>query len=287
MSHSPDLMLKRELLRVPQSADVSLDAGNIVWPAHLYERYRQRRPPGDLLLQFVALHDQNEDAFLRFARTYGCLELCSEHEMPACHYWDCPASGCESVARWRALSEQAFSILEIRDVLKEGGVASAKSWAAALEIAEFVQGPLSWPWRARLRAKELRSCKKYGMKELGRAVQAWLEIARIGPAIIWDEEHKQHLIELRPADHPGSNLFVYLTWELMREACGIARIGICSSCKQPYSRGRKGSNAAGRNYCSNCGRKAAVRLATQRWRERQGMVRGKGNQNSAKKKRSE
>ncbi len=272
-------------LVVPLAADLTIDGDVITWPDPLrYKRYRERTAPPDLLLRFFELRDKSEGAFLRFAQTYGCLSLCVDHELPCSHYWDCSPSGREPVEKWRQFSKAVHAMLQIRDALTEGRVPESADWQSALGIAREFTGPLSWATFKLRSIRDLRRVKKLGYVELGHCVQTWLESVNIMPVALWDQEHNEYQLQLGPADRGYPNLFAHLSWELMREVCGIQRIGICSACKQPYSLGRRRPSKGRKNFCRECGRTAAVRLATQRWRESKYIVSEKEDRHGEKKR---
>lgn len=263
--------LKWTRLLVPEASDISLEAGEIVKrDRRSYASYREVPAPKDLLVKFVALRDQPEQAFLRFARRWGYLALC-HHALPASHYWDCPISLREPVEAWRALSEQAYAILNLRDALNRKQPRSDADWSLALTLAADCW--FMWA-RQRRSGRDPRRYRNFAHKELGHCVQAWLSAAHIGPHIVWDAGQGIYQLPLGPSDKETA-LFAHLAMQLMLAVADIERLALCSGCGKGY-RPEKRPAESRRSFCTQCGKRAATRLAVRGFRERQKLKLRKG-----------
>jgi len=248
--------------------DITLTDGMLAWQLRL-DSYREIRPPKGLLLRFIGLHDKGARAFLRFAQNWGVLGLC-EHGLPATHDPYCSMSQREPVERWRSLSVQARAILNLRDTLNRGGrpSASTSDWDLALSFAAH----LGDAWAKTL--TELTASGASGLyrgfhqNELSQCVQAWLDAARIGPRVTWNRQEKHYQITLKPSQFWRPNLFAHLAMELMLAVADVERLAICSGCGGAYTPSGKRPAECKRSFCVSCGRKASVRLAVRRFRER-------------------
>ncbi len=283
-------------LLVPQTDDLTLQDHAICWPdPQRYKNYRKRPVPKDLLDRFLKLRDRSETRVLEFARQYGTLNLCSRHQLPLGHSqdWDCSPSGHEPVEQWCGFAKQAYCILQIRDALKEPRAPTAAEWLLALGMAEGDAGVWSWAGRVR-RGTDLRRFKRFGYRELGVCVQAWLDAAQIKPTIFWDSQYSQFQIELRPANYGFPNLFTELAWQLIHAVTGKEKLQICAGCGEPFVPGRKKPGKDRRSFCRKCGLKAKNRQAQQRFRDKLQRLRegkagkhdGKGRSTTSKKTRA-
>jgi len=252
-------------LTVPESRDIALKDGLIVWRVTSPLSYRRVAVPKGLLARFLRLAEQKESAFLRFAQKWGCLALC-EHGLPATHYYSCSLSLHEPVEQWRIFSREAHAILRIRDYLNRGERAGPADWI----LAHGMSARLGWRWAANFLAFATpRASRVLGRNELSQCVQAWLDAADIRPRLTWSERENSYQISWEPSKPWYPNLFAHIAMELMLSVANVERLAICSGCGIPYPSSRKKRPAESRrSFCPDCGRKAAVRLAVRRFREK-------------------
>ena len=146
-----------------------------------------------MLDEFLHLCDAEDEAILKYARTWGVLELC-RHNLPSCHEFSlgdrlrlpaplsakpqtgrtgpaddprqCPPLGREPLATWRFFSGQAKALLNIAADLHRIGLGEREDWAKLLR--EGVT-PVQSLGAQRLCVRDV--------------IEDWLKLGRIKPAI--------------------------------------------------------------------------------------------------------
>ena len=218
--------------------------------------------------EFLQLRDAEDEMILKYARTWGVLELC-RHNLPSCHEfsldiplrlpdhlptsdrpqgWNqndprqCLPLRREPLTTWRFFSAQATAILNIAANLQSVRLGEDTDWAILL--SEGIA-----PARS-LNAQKL--CVRH-------AIEGWLKLGRIKPAI---DDLTGGLI------WTGADLFGELAVQIALAA--EARDGqvFCVACGKPYEPKRRVIRR-GFNYCpaAKCQREAAAKRA-QRYRDR-------------------
>ncbi len=221
-----------------------------------------------ILDEFRNLCDAGDEAILRYARTWGVLELC-RHNLPSCHEfslhvplrlpdplptsdksqgWNpndprqCVPLRREPLATWRFFSAQARALLNIAADLQSVQLGDDSHWTMLL--SEGIA-----PARS-VDAQRLL---------LRHVIEGWLKLGRIKPAI---DDLTGGLT------WTGADLFGELAVQIALAA--EARDGqvVCVSCGKPYEPKRRVIRR-GFNYCpaTKCQRAAAAKRA-QRYRNR-------------------
>jgi hypothetical protein len=260
---------------------------------------RFRVPTSRLLADFVTLTDPVKTTqLLMFARRWGPLRLCREHQLPAGHArrpgqpWcdldhvdavqlsdeqrrELSAFGnelvyAESLNAWRKFAAEARALLRLADELRNGHLGRPDDWRVAYERTGRVA---PW-WRRDLdqRSADFRGQLKAERNRLMANVREWLELGRVGPWPVWTDAGPQ--LEFGGGAillHGGGELFAALAWQL---ALGIGRrdrrSAICSGCGEPYSPQRYPSGTY--HYCPQCKRNGVAERDRKR-RQRAGRAR--------------
>jgi DNA-directed RNA polymerase subunit RPC12/RpoP len=199
-----------------------------------------------------------------FARTYGVFRLCRNHRKPWSHNppvtdpdfeasWGClewqGGEGEERVAEWLYYVEQAKAILHMARRLFTGrwsdSLAESPQWSV---IAEYPLEPND--------AQDARDT-------IGFAVELWLALGNVRPSLRWTGDAVQFGFD------PGRlGLFGVLALQLATEVASARALYVCDNCGKPYARIRRLPKPGQRNFCPECGQKAAALWASRRYRER-------------------
>ena len=226
-----------------------------------------------ILDSFVKI--RGEDDVLRFAEQFGPLRLCP-HNLPWTHeretvFFDLrPEDGeChgavspESLAAWFQWVETARAILTIAAELHQGRVPNREVWETASQILNprYQEEPEDWP---NARDPQQFDLARLYCADLG---WAWMDLANIKPKLDWGDGIQAPRLYLWPIPFAFGALGLQLAQAVTRSH-GLA---ICSGCGNPYVRSRTRPQAGRRNYCPDCGTRAALRDAQ---RERRAKQRG-------------
>ena len=256
LSGKVDRPLKPGLLVVPK--EIVIEGDILLWGL----AGRPVQPPSDLLERFLALSTPNDEvnSILRFAQRFGVFGFC-EHDLPACHNWlpggkafgvkpcwppKCERNGVpyyyENLERWRSLARGAQALLNVAAAVHAGKTGRSEDWVAA----DPARGSPSKPTEARER--------------LVWRVGDWLKIGRV-------EVGFGHDFEIALQFGAPFGLFGALAVRLMLAIARSEGLAVCSSCRRSFiPKRRPDQNRL--SFCQECGRKAAVRLAARRCREK-------------------
>jgi hypothetical protein len=245
-------------------------------------------PAPRLVDHFIRLADAPEEEILGFARRWGVLDLCS-HGLPLVQplldqegWWDhgepppcAPLKwkpqglapelsgiliGRERLAHWRQWARRARALMRIAAALEANRPVNAEDW---LEIQ--LEGTTPQEVEADLehiaREDPLQSDAR---SDLYGAVNRWVEIGRVGPALI---AHPGHPPVVRFTSAPLKNLFGMIGLQIMMRVSRVGSMAICSNCGRLYKPDRLPTRAR-QNFCQDCGRPVAVRMAGRRRMER-------------------
>lgn len=227
----------------------------------------------------------------RFARRYGVLEFC-EHRLPASHNprpvsmpliglvsspsvwipveagmarergflieergerpW-CEPIGIEAIEDWLFWARMAGSILNVAVAVRDNRPTSAEDWTAILteekNAPRLVETLVSQRWVAQV--------------YLAQAVNLWLRIADVRPALSWP------IGTNRPSLEFPTIQFGVLGVQLMTAITGAQSLTVCDGCGRPYVREGRRPQAGRANYCSVCqGNKVPDRDRQRRRRDR-------------------
>jgi hypothetical protein len=231
-----------------------------------------------MLDEFLRLCHAGDEAILKYARTWGVLELCC-HNLPSCHEFSlserlrlpapllakrqpgragpeddprqCPPLGREPLATWRFFSGQANALLTIAADLHRIGLGEREDWAKLLrDGVTAVQTPGAQ-----------RLC-------LGDVIEDWLKMGRIKPAI---DDLTGGL------NWTSADLFGELAVQIALAAKSRDGQAFCIVCGKVYEPKRRVIRR-GFNYCpdAKCQKVAAAQRAKQ-YRDRQHLaVHGSG-----------
>jgi len=222
--------------------------------------------PRNLLLQFVTL--KNAKDVLRFARRYGSLSLC-KHGLPYTH------------SQFRLLLEQPKFCRELEYQPIEVWLTWARKLNAGLMLAydlhrgvhgnrqnwELVFADTGW------------LDQDYCLSDLGGY---WQQSEHVTAERVWLEDLTNRYIQIAcvrlhfsflgddfnetpPKIGFAGNLFGMLAIQFIHAVSNTDGPAICSSCGVAYFPDRR-PKANQNHYCTTCGRKAAVRDASRRFR---------------------
>lgn len=261
-------------LRVP--AVIGNNGGLLIWRWDNMVERNPLRPEAHgfgLLSEFVNLAEAPVETILAFARKWGVLEICL-HGLPCTHnlrhgftlsgrfcmplpYLDTD-DFMEPIPYWHYYARQMRSLLNVAVRLKQGQPGLAEDWKILVD-----PGPGQDP-----RGKAALFTSFYGRAveedRLGvrKMLDRWLSMGDVRPNLVWDEEQCSVSFD--------NTLFGMLAMQLMLEICSSGGIAFCSGCGKSYSPKRRRPKVGQRNYCRECGKKAAWRdaKATERRRKR-------------------
>jgi len=222
-----------------------------------------------LLDEFILLCDAEDEAILKYAQTWGVLELCG-HNLPSCHEFSlgaplrlpsllskpqagihrwfhedprqCAPTGREPLTTWRFFSAQAKALLTIAADLQRAKLGNHEDWAKLL--------------RDRVAPARSLVAHRTCMRD---AIEGWLKLGRIKPTI-------DHLtIGLT---WTGADLFGELAVQIALASKAMDGQVLCVACGKEYQPKRLVIRR-GFNYCPRikCQRQFAAQRA-QRYRAR-------------------
>jgi hypothetical protein len=231
-----------------------------------------------ILDEFLHLCDADDEAILKYAQTWGVLELC-RHNLPCCHEVSlgerlrlpapmlvkpqtgragpaddprqCPPLGREPLATWRFFSGQAKALLTIADDLHRIELAKREDWAKLLRDGVT---PVQTPGAQRLCMRDV--------------IEDWLKLGRIKPAI---DDSTGGLT------WTGADLFGELAVQVALAAKSRDGQAFCIVCGKAYEPKRRVIRR-GFNYCpdAKCQKVAAAQRAKQYRNRKRMAVHGSG-----------
>jgi len=232
-------------------------------------RRRAEQAGRGVLDEFILLCDSNDQAILKYAKTWGVLELCA-HNRPSCHEFSigaplslppaipkppagirrwfhedprqCCPTGREPLATWRFFSEQARALLNIAADLHRARLGSAEDWRKLLRDRVMPAGSLE--------------AHRSGLRD---AIEAWLKLGRVKPTI---DDITTGLT------WTGADLFGEIAVQIALAAKAMDGQVLCVACGKEYQPKRLVIRR-GFNYCPKvkCQRQAAAQRA-KRYRDR-------------------
>ncbi len=285
-----DRPLGEDLLEVPE--EVEVHGEDLVWKnrvRHETEVSALGKPsvqPGRTLLwDFIALADGPPERILKYARKWGVLNACKDHNLPASHGplpYDTGAGRCvprnqrvgdwleccEPLAVWWNFAREARALLKVAAQLHLGKKGEKADWQQALA---------SWePYGRRIWETFQDSYKRpsppypveVGRMSIANHVNWWLGLADVRPLFAWSHFDPAFVSLGGTGIKLGhrQQLFGAIAVQLMLAISRSDGLAICSSCATPYFPKRR-PRPGQRNYCTgpSCGRKAADRDAHRRY----------------------
>lgn len=196
----------------------------------------------DLLGRFVRLAGEEAEAYVRYARRFGLLDLC-KHALPHLHPSDgaCVRLEHEPLRWWRLWSERARATLAVATKLHQGEPGRDGDWS--ILTAE------EWPGREIglfARNVELGKDLATDREALGHKLDDWLQVAGARVAAAWHPEEERPFLELG-----GHGLFENVARELVLTVSKLDGLAVCDGCGNPYSPERK-PRPDRNNYCERC-----------------------------------
>lgn len=240
----------RTLQAEPEAELVDTEAGA---PALIRGgEYEIREASGqeDLLGRFVRLTEKDAEAYVRYAREFGLLDLC-EHALFHMHPSDgaCARLDREPVPWWRLWSKRARATLAVATNLHQGKPGRESDWS--LLAADEWPGRELGLWFLAEGSVELGSDLATDREALGVKLDDWLRVAGARVAVGWDPEEARPFLDLG-----GTGLFQNVARELVLTVSKLDGLAVCDGCGNPYSPERK-PRADRHNYCEPC-REAGV-----------------------------
>jgi len=268
--------------------DVRLQEGQLVWKEAppkrignhwifdgeiareaIVARHQAEQGGRGILDEFIMLCDGDYEAILKYAQTWGVLELCA-HNLPSCHEFSlgaplrlpppirkphagirrwfhedprqCAPTGREALATWRHFSGQARALLNIASDLHQVRLGKPEDWGKLLRDGVSPAASI----------EAHRSCLRDG-------IEAWLKLGRVKPTI------GDLTIGLT---WTGADLFGEVAVQIALAAKALDGQVLCVACGKVYEPKRLVIRR-GFNYCPKikCQRQAAAARA-KRYRNR-------------------
>lgn len=220
-----------------------------------------------ILRDFMNLADAPAETVLAFARKWGVLEICL-HGLPCTHNlrraitlsgrWCEPLlypdseNFMEPIQYWHFYAKQMRALLNIALRLKQGVPGLIEDWKI-IQVPGFGR-----------EAEVKRICEETFANIYGRTVKddrwlmrsmldRWLSMGDVRPTLVWDDEQCSVSFD--------NTLFGMLAMQLMLEIGSNGGLAFCSGCRKSYAPEVRRPKVNQRNYCRDCGKKAAWRDA--------------------------
>lgn len=260
----------------------------------------------DLLARFIALETAPDSAILRFASTFGPLNICGRgwplhHTGSGSEWLKCPPHQgwgvhWEDVAAWRGHAARARAILSIAADLYHGRDGQVVDWDAlvcwtplplfsAVMVHHLGGGPLvnasgwplteaadsnSWPDGVAISVHFLVKNDPNGVM-VGHTSE-FREMVLKEALDVWLTGGGVHPSIRWQAGRAsimldGGSLYGTLGVQLLNAVTSTDGLASCAGCGAWFVGGRVGGKGRNR-YCSTCGRRTAMRDASRRYRER-------------------
>jgi hypothetical protein len=251
--------------------------------------------PGDLLLRFVRLADQDDGAVLDFAAQFGVLQICP-HNMPSTHNRQAgglrafygggnrrdgtcepPRKGTEfweQIAVWRRFARRFRACLTLTAWTldpdpklspRRGSPERSAVWA---DLRAFNDEHNEWPRGSTSESAngDTGASVAVDAASIASYVNRVLRLSDVRPFITWHPPEPASLEFRRDEWTPVATLFGVLALQL---ACAVSRssgVSFCTGCGAMYNPTRRPSRSR-RRYCDDCRDRA-------RWRDAQQKKRG-------------
>jgi hypothetical protein len=231
-----------------------------------------------LLHEFVNLANRSDEDILDYARRFGVLGLCAQHNCPVghgmriddrlavfpvgpsedCHPAGWPAECLESTDQWRIWSNTFGTLLRLATALRTEKPGELEDWYSIAprlkQDREFPERRKQAFWAGLL--APINEILDFAPRRLRWGVDA-------GSRRIEDRLKPQLMPALRMAPiNYYAALWVALSAELAFAASGSKGWSTCQECGRMYQIRNKN-----RKFCTECGRPAAARAASKRFYE--------------------
>jgi hypothetical protein len=236
------------------------------------------RPGPSVLGEFVQLADGEGERIVRFAKEWGVLRLC-KHGLPSPHEalggakpWtqrvDCFPGRVrrgsiatvgqriplfwlwEPIEAWQLLARRARALLNLTSEVRGGRTGSDEDW-------KFLTG---FPIQRLGQDPSFRDIERDPWVYIADNLNYWFGLRPVVLNFSLDQGRLK-------IGNLAESLFAYLQMQLAFAVGQGAGLCFCSGCSTFYSPPRR-PNPNRRNYCGECGRKAATRDASARYRRK-------------------
>jgi hypothetical protein len=164
----------------------------------------------------------------------------------------------EPLAAWQAWSKKAQALINIGARLNQGKVAHVEDWRVIKDRPDF----------GLFGTEPVMESVTDARRELADQLDGWISIGQVRPRISWRKDRARFSLD---AVSSGPNLFGLLALNIavaIAVGHGEQGLAVCSACGLSYIPDRR-PNPNRRNYCEECGLKAAMRDASRDYRARQ------------------
>jgi hypothetical protein len=197
---------------------------------------KEKAPPRNLLERFSDLHQADDEAILKFARSSGPLGHCMHGRLHCCPIWHQIDSrlGADSIAGWRRLSTAVAALSKIAARVAVGQPGRRVDWQTIGQV----------PW---LTSEEPWHTLQGSRFQLKREVNAWLDAGNVRPYL--NSRGHRWEISMRAAHFPP--LFGELALQMVMAATNIDGFALCDGCANTFIPDRR-PNPNRRRYCAEC-----------------------------------
>ena len=226
-------------------------------PGHL------KAPGRRILEKFISLADAPPERIRDYAREWGILGICKDHDLPLGHNrpptplsvhsaWLCQAHswqdgnwhvGKDRVSSWRQYAREALALLRIAARLQSDRLGEIEDWRKALKSSE--------PWQQRDIPFWERRVEKEEEVVAGQ-VNWWLSLGNVTPMFHWSKvDPTMSTCGGRGITlGSGQGLFGVLAVQLALVMSGADGFATCTNCGNFYQPRRR-PRADQRRYCPN------------------------------------
>jgi hypothetical protein len=232
-------------------------------------------PSAGLLERFVRLVDAEPDTIMRFAKRHGLLGIKKRHDRPKAEQWLVPKGakaygysilefasygsqqiGGEPIANWRFWGRRFSAALAIGSCLREGRYGDERHWDCLFGANGY--RPPAKGYKCSFEGITDNDIFDEVRGEFNETLNEWLMLGKVQLGLAYDGSG---------LSFETPTLFSGLLLQLVSAIGGSGGFAICSNCGKPYSPKRQPPRTT-RHYCTDCGRRAAVRDAVRAYRIR-------------------
>lgn len=277
--------------RWDRPGQLHLRDGLLIWSG----REKAPSPNRTVFESFLKLANATDRAILTFAKKWGVLYLC-QHRLPSSHATLPPYEGPHRLIPTR--QPNVFLDADVLDLIPSGGFARcpliagdantfvehlddwrryARQAANTVQLALQVHrqnlgepklwgelcGPAEWLDPEQHTVTQIKEWQPDNLSDarfrLSQVVNRWLDVSAMQPMLCWGS-YAQPTVTLG-----NRTLFGYLASQLLLVVSKTRGLALCTECAEWFTPTRQ--LPPGRNpYCAKCGRAAAIRDASRRYR---------------------
>jgi hypothetical protein len=228
--------------------------------------WKYKAPGARFFEEFLGLADADSKRIASYARQWGVLNICEEHELPYTHnpqpypwppygtalHRPCspkgrpPSGPCsEPIAVWKHFSRQMRALLAIAAELREGREGRPSDWDVVYEVAEPSQRPFGSGWAKKDRRIGDADVLDIQRFQLGLIVDEHLSFSGLRPRFEWKYSSSPRFSPL------SGNMFGALSIQLALTIQAPRGLALCSECGAIYAPNiRTRPNVD--HYCPTC-----------------------------------